>query len=103
VDGVAQALDAGDATGPHGAADTAVHEERVELDPAVAGEKGAAAGVERLVVFEDRDCGFDCIDGGGAAIEQSVAGKECAADAAAVGFDSVIGNGPSAAMNEESG
>jgi len=48
LDGIAEALDAGDAAGFHAAA---VHEEGVELDAAVGGEEAAAAGVEGGVVF----------------------------------------------------
>ena len=66
LDGVAQALDAGDAAG---AEVGAVHEQGVELDAAVAGEEGAAAGVEGVVVFHDGDGGFDGVDGGAAARE----------------------------------
>jgi hypothetical protein len=58
--GVAQAFDAGDATGFHAAT---VHEECVELDAAVGGEKAATAGVEGGVVFEDGDGGLDGVDG----------------------------------------
>jgi hypothetical protein len=103
VNGVAQALDAGDAASAHGAACATVHEKCVELDPAIAGEKGASARVEGLIVFEDGDSSFNGIDGGGATIEQGVAGEECTADAAAVGFDGVVRNGPGAAMDEENG
>src|ERR1035438_5934106 len=42
-DGVAEVFDAGDAASFHAAT---VHEERVELDAAIAGEKAAAASVE---------------------------------------------------------
>jgi hypothetical protein len=64
LNGIAQALDAGYASGLHAAA---VHEERVKLDAAVGGEKAAAAGVEGGVVFEDGDGGFNGIEGGCAA------------------------------------
>ena len=62
LDGIAQALDAGDSAGAKGGA---VHEEGVELDAAVAGEEAAAPGVEGGVVFEYGDGGFDGVDGGG--------------------------------------
>ena len=52
-----------------------IHEQCIELDFAVAGEKAAAAGVEGLVVFEHCDGGLDRIDGGGAALQQRVAGS----------------------------
>ena len=74
LDGVAEALDAGDAAGFHAAA---VHEECVELDAAVGGEEAAAAGVEGGVVFEDGDGGFDGIEGRAAAREDTIAGFEC--------------------------
>ncbi len=64
LNGVAEAFDAGDAAG---AEVGTVHEEGVELDAAVAGEEGAAAGVEGVVVFHDGDGGLDGVDGGAAA------------------------------------
>jgi hypothetical protein len=66
LNGIAEALDAGHSAGLHA---SAVHEEGVELDAAVGGEKAAAAGVEGGVVLEDGDCGFDGVDGGCAARE----------------------------------
>jgi hypothetical protein len=103
MDGIAQALDTGDATGAHGAGYAAVHEQCVELDFALAGEEGAAAGVEGLVVFKDSDGGFHRIESGSAALQQGVAGKKRAANPEGVGFNSVIGDGPGAAMNEKDG
>ncbi len=82
LDGVAEALDAGDAAGFHAAA---VHEEGVELDAAVGGEEAAAAGIEGGIVFKDGDGGFDGVDGGAAEGEDGVAGFESAADAGLVG------------------
>jgi SH3-like domain-containing protein len=78
LNGVTQALDAGDAAGFHAAA---VHEERVELDAAVGGEKAAAASVEGGVIFEDGDGGFNGIEGGPASGEDGVARFESFADA----------------------
>jgi hypothetical protein len=100
ADRVAQALDTGDAAGLHAAA---VHEERVELDATVGGEKAAASGVEGGVIFEDGDSGLDGVDGRSAAREDGVARFEGAADAGLVGLGCVGGDGPCAAVNEEDG
>ena len=100
VDGVAEALDTGYATGFHAAA---VHEESVELDAAVGGEKAASAGVEGRVIFKDGDGGFDGIEGGAAAGEDCVALFEGVADTGFVGFGCIGGDGPCAAVDEEDG
>ena len=100
LDGVAQALDAGDAAG---AEVGTVHEKGVELDAAVAGEEGAAAGVEGVVVFHEGDGGFDGIDGGAAAGERRPAGGEGGGDAAFVGGYGVVGHGPGATVDEQDG
>jgi hypothetical protein len=98
VDGIADAFDAGDATGFHAAT---VHEERVELDAAIGGEEAAATGVEGGIVFEDGDCGFDCIDCGTAAGEDFVTDLEGVAHACFVGGGRFRGDGPGATVNEE--
>jgi hypothetical protein len=103
VDGIAESLDASDATGAHGSGHAAIHEQCVELDLAIAGEERAAACVERLVVLEDGDRGFYRVNGGGAALEQRVAGEERTANTEGVGIDIAIGDGPGAAMNEKYG
>jgi hypothetical protein len=100
LDGVAEVLDAGDAAG---AEVGAVHEEGVELDAAVAGEEGAAAGVKGVVVFHAGDGGLDGVDSGAAAGESGPAGGEGCGDAALVGGDGVVRHGPCAAMDEEDG
>ena len=100
LDGVAQALDAGHAAGFHAAA---VHEQGVELDAAIGGEKTAPAGVEGGVVFKDGDGGLHGVNGGATAAEDGVAGFEGGADAGFMGGCGVGGDGPGAAVNEESG
>jgi hypothetical protein len=99
LDGITQVLDAGHAAGLHA---SAIHEESVELDAAIGGEKAAAAGVEGGVVLEDGDGGFDGVKGGCAAREKSVTGFESLADSGQVSGSSVGGNGPCATVNEES-
>ncbi len=100
LDGVAQALDAGHAAG---AEIGAVHQQGVELNPAVAGEKGAAAGVEGVVVFHDGDGGLDGLDSGTAAGEHGPADVEGMGDAALMGGYGGLGNRPGTAMNEQNG
>ena len=99
-DGVAEALDAGNATGFHA---SSIHEKGVELDTAVGGEKAAATGVEGGVIFEDCDCSFDGVDGRTAAREDAVASFESGADSGLMGLGIVGGDGPCAAMDEEDG
>ena len=98
LDGIAEALDAGDAAG---AQVGAVHEEGVELDTAVAGEEGAAAGVEGVVVFHDGDGGLDGVDRGAAAGESGPTGSEGGGDSAFVGGYGIVGHGPGSAVDEE--
>jgi hypothetical protein len=100
LNGVAKALDAGHAASLHAAA---VHEEGVELNAAVGGEKAAAASVEGGVVFEDGDGGLNGIESGCAAREKGVAGFESGADAGQVSGSGFGGDGPCATVNEESG
>jgi hypothetical protein len=99
LNGIAEVLDAGHAASLHAAA---VHEESIELDAAVGGEKAAAASVEGGVVFEDGDGGFDGVESRRAAGEKSVTGFESLADTGQVSGSSVGGNGPCATVNEES-
>ncbi len=98
ADGVAKTLHAGDAAG---AESRAVHEESVELDAAVAGEKGAATGVEGVVVFHGHDGGLDGLDGGRSALKKAPAGAQGFPDAALVGGDGRIGHGPGPAVKEQ--
>lgn len=100
LDGVADALDAGDAAG---AESGSIHDEGVELDAAVAGEEGAAAGVEGGVILELDDGGFDGIEGGAAVFEDAPAFLEGIEDALFVGIEEVGGDVPCAAVDEEDG
>ena len=97
-DGVAEALDTGHSAGFHAAA---VHEECIELDTAVGGEETAPASVERRIVFEDDDGGFNGVEGGSAAGENGVTGLEGVAHAGLVSGCVGGRNGPCAAMDEE--
>jgi len=98
VDGIAEALDAGDTAGLHA---TSVHEEGVELDAAVGGEEAAATGVEGGIVFEDGDGGFDGVDGCAATGEDLVADFESVTNAGLVRLSCVGGDGPGSAMDEQ--
>lgn len=100
LDGVADALDAGDAAGAHGGS---VHDEGVKLDAAVASEEAAAAGIKGRIVFHCGNGGLDGVDGGGAALEETPAFLECVKDALFVSFEQVGRNVPGAAVNEEDG
>jgi len=100
LDGIADALDAGDAAGAKGGA---VHDKGVELDAAVASEEGAAAGVEGGVVFEGGDGGLDGVECGAAVVEDAPALLEGIEDALLVGIEEVRGDVPGAAVDEEDG
>jgi len=100
VDGIAEALDTGDAAG---AEVFAVYQESIELDATVAGEEGAAAGVEGVVVFHAGDGGLDGIERAAAFFEEGVTGREGVAYAALVRRDGGVGHGPGAAVYEECG
>jgi hypothetical protein len=64
LNGVSQALNAGYSPGFHS---PSVHEQSVELNAAIRSQETSLPCVERGVVFQNSDCGFDCIDGGAAA------------------------------------
>ena len=100
LDGVAEALDAGYATSAEG---RAFHDEGVELDASIAGEEGAPAGVEGVVVFHDGDGGFDGFGGWGSFVEEGAASAEGVGDAVFVGGDSVVGHGPGSAVDDKGG
>ncbi len=98
LDGIAEALHAGHAAGAQGGA---VHQERVELHAAIAGEEAAASGVEGGIVFEDGDGSLDRIERAAAAFEDLPAFLERIEDALLVGFELVGGDVPRAAVNEK--
>jgi hypothetical protein len=100
LDGVTQAFNTGHAAGFHAAA---VHEQGIELDPAVGGEKAAATGIEGGIVFEDGDSCFDGIESGSAAREECIASLEGAAYSGLVGGGGIGGDSPSAAVDEKRG
>src|SRR3984957_3053280 len=100
TDGIAQMLDASHSAG---AQSRAVHDEGVELDPAVAIQKAAASGIERLVVFHNDDGFFDGVEGRAATVEHAPSSGESIRDTADVGIDHVLGHGPGAAVNNENG
>ena len=100
LNGIAEPFDTGHAPGSHAAT---VHEQGVELHAGIGGEKATAAGVKGGIVFEDDDRGFDSVKGRAATREDGLTGFKGGANAGLVGFGSVGGNGPCAAVNEEGG
>jgi hypothetical protein len=96
ADGIAQMLDASYASG---AERGAIHDERVELDAAVAVEEAAPSGVESLVIFHDHDGFLDRIEGRAATLEHAPSSSQRVVHSADVGLDHVIGHGPSSAVN----
>jgi hypothetical protein len=79
---------------------TAVHDEGVELNLAIAIEEAASAGVESLVVFHDDYSFFDCVEGRATALEDTPSNGGGVADAVEMGVHHVIGNGPRAAVDD---
>lgn len=100
LDGIVEALDAGDASGTKR---VAFHDEGVELDATVGGEEAAASGVEGDVLFHDGDGGLDGLDSRAAAVEYFVTGGERIADAVFMGGDHVVGHGPGASVDDKDG
>ena len=100
LDGVAKALDAGYAAGFHAAA---IHEQGVELDAAVGGEEGAAAGVEGGIVFKNGNGGLYGVDGGTASAEDGVSGFKGGSNSGLMGGSGVGWDGPCAPVDEEGG
>jgi hypothetical protein len=100
LNGVAEMLNTGYAAGLH---TTAVHEKGIQLYTAIGGKEAAAAGIEGGVVFKDGNSGFNGIEGGSSARKKGVASFKGVADAGFVSGCGISGNGPCAAVNEESG
>ncbi len=98
LDGVAQALHAGDASGAEGCA---VHDECVELHSSVAGEKAAASGVEGGIVFHGSDGGLDSIQSGAAAFEDAPAFLERVKHALFVRIEQIGGDVPGATVDKQ--
>jgi hypothetical protein len=70
------------------------------LDLAVAIEEAAPAGVESLVVFHDDYSFFDGVEGRATASEDAPSSGSGVADAVEMGVHHVIGDGPSAAVDD---
>jgi hypothetical protein len=100
LDGIFDVAEAGDGAG---AESGGVHDDGVAFDVAVEGEMGAEAGVEDGIVFEDDDGGFDGVEGVAAIFENFPAGLKSAEAAGFAGVDSIIGDVPGAAVNDERG
>ncbi len=100
LDGVGQALHAGNASG---AQVFPVHQQCVELHASVARQKRAATRIEGLVVFHNRDRSLDRRDRAAALFEYRIASIERAGDPALMGADFVVRHGPGAAVNQKDG
>jgi hypothetical protein len=100
LDGIAEALDAGHAASFHAAA---VHEESIELDAPVGGEKAAASGVEGGIVFENANGCLDGIQCRPAERKNGVAGFKRVANAGLVGGCRFWGDGPGATVDQKNG
>jgi hypothetical protein len=95
--------DALNASNAPGAQSATIHNQRVHLDFAVAIQEAAASGIEGLVIFHDDDGFFDRVEGRSAPLKNAPSGSSGVTNAAKVSFYHVIGNGPSAAMDDKNG
>jgi len=100
LNGVAQALDTSHAASFHAAA---VHEEGVELNVAVGGEKAAMTGVEGGVVFEDGDGRFNSVESRGSARDKVVSNFKRVTNSSLMGGSGIGGDGPCATVDKKSG
>src|SRR5208282_2252382 len=78
-----------------------VHDDRIAFDLTVEIEMRAIAGVEDGIVLKNDDRSFDGVEGVSASGENGPAGLQGAAAPNLAGFDGVIGNVPSATVNDE--
>jgi len=95
---IAQALHATDAAT---AQRRAVHDERVQLDLAVAVQEAAAASIESFVVFHYDYGFFNRVEGRAAMFKRPPSGSGGIAHTVEVRLDHVIGNSPGTAVNDE--
>ena len=98
LDGIFDSAETGDRAG---AESGGIHDDGVAFDVAVECEMGAETGVEDGIVFENDNGGFDGVERVAAVFENPPARLESAETAGFTGVDSVIGNVPSAAVNDE--
>jgi hypothetical protein len=100
LNGIAKAFYAGNTAGLHAAA---VHQESVELNATVRGEKAAAPRVESGIVFQYGDSGLDGVDSCSTVRQDSEAGLKSFAHTGLVCCGSVIWNGPCSTVNDQDG
>src|ERR1700756_3087571 len=82
---------------------SAVHNQRIELNLAIAIEEAATASVKRLVVLHDDDRFLYGIQCRSATLEHTPASGNCSPHAAQMCLYHVIRNGPGAAVDEQNG
>jgi hypothetical protein len=100
LDGVSEAFDASHTASFHAAT---IHEQGIQLNSSIEGEKAAAAGVEGGIVFKDGDGGFNGVESGAAEGEDVIASFESVANTRFVSGRGLSGNSPCAAVDEEDG
>ena len=98
LDRIFHAAQAGDGAG---AERGCVHDDGVAFDVAVEREVRAEAGVEDWIVFEDDNGGFDGVERMAAVFQNPPAGFESAEAAGFACVNSVIGDVPGTAVNDE--
>jgi len=80
-----------------------VHDDGIAFDCAIAIEMGAVARIEHRIVLENNDRRFDGFERGTARSEDAPASRESVAATDGAGFDGVVGNVPSATVNNQRG
>lgn len=98
ADGIVNMFDCGDCAGFQR---VAIHQDRVELHVAFAIQVRAISGVERGVVFQNHNSGFDGVNRGAAGGKNFPSGFERALDSGAAGFHRFVGDVPGAAVNDQ--
>ena len=98
ADGIPDAVQAGDGSR---AKSGRVHDDRITFDLAIEIEMRAITGVEDGIVFKNHDGGFDGVECVAASGENAPPGFKGAPAPNFAGFDGVIGNVPSATVNNE--
>ena len=100
ANGIFHAAQTGDRPCPQSGS---VHDDRVALNVAIEVQVRTEAGVEDGIVFQDDDRGLDGIESRTAFGKHGPTGAQSALTTAMAGDDSVIGNIPGAAVNNERG
>lgn len=87
---------------PAGTKVLSIHQQRIQLHPAILRQKRTSPGIEGLIIFHYRNCRLYCIDGASPAFQKGIAGLNGLRNSSLMGFDRIIRHRPRAAVNQES-